>query len=509
MFQFSYGVALLGMEVHMIRIEADVSDGLPMFSLVGLLGSEVKEAKDRVRISIRNSGYRLPTKRITINLSPADLRKEGTGYDLPIAVSILNAYGFLKTRDLSSIVFMGELSLDGKVKAVKGVLPSLHEAKKRGFRICIIPRDNQTEAIFIKGIKVLAVQYLGEVVQYLNGQLQESNIEIKRSIHKRGEEKKQRNELDYADVMGQENLIRAMTIAVAGNHNILMVGPPGVGKTMIAKRIPSIMPKPTLEESLEITKLYSIAGLLEKNQTIMDTRPFRSPHHTITATAFAGGGTIPVPGELSLASGGVLFLDELPEFKRATLEVLRQPLEEKVVHISRIQGNYRYPANFMLVAAMNPCYCGYYPNRNRCHCSQNQVNQYLNRISRPLLDRIDIMAEAIEVEYSSLQKSKQAYSSKELRKCVIKARKYQAFRYKKDNILYNSQLTPELIKKYCALPIEEVEYLKEVLQRMQLSTRMYHQILKVARTIADLEENEIEHKHLNEAIAFRTLEVGS
>lgn len=505
MYSRTFCAAIQGIEGRIIQIEADISDGLPNFSLVGYLSSEVKEARERVRIALKNAGYRFPPKKVTINLSPADIRKDGTGYDLSIAVAVLTAYGYIPEENSKDILFIGELSLMGEVKPVNGVLPMVYTGLEQGLSFCMLSQGNQEEASVAEGMKVIGVCSLQQAVELLvSGTFRVMPVE--RRIPKRQLVEKYP---DFADVKGQEVARRAAEVAACGMHNLLLVGPPGSGKSMIARRIAGILPSMTFEEQMEISRIYSVSGLLSEERPLVRERPFRAPHHTVTQTALVGGGRYPRPGEVSLSSGGILFLDELPEFSREAIEVLRQPLEDGWVNVSRLSGSCRYPAKGLLLAAMNPCKCGWYPDRNRCRCTLQQVQKYLGRISQPVLDRIDICTETIPLKYGELigEQSTSAESSKVIRVRVEEAQKLQLARYKKEEFCHNARLTPHKIKKYCLMTKEAKEYLQIFFEKMEFSARAYHKILKVGQSIADLAGSErIETEHIVEAVCYRTID---
>lgn len=496
---------LVGINGIKTIVEADSSNGIPHFSMVGNLSPSVKEAGDRVKTALKNSEIDTPAKKVTINISPADIRKDGTGYDLPIAVAILKSLEIIDNPYVEDYAFIGELNLYGDILSVRGILSMVSELKKRGVKGVFLPSENEMEAIVVDGIDIIPVSSLHELMLILKDE--ESFINARRA-----KQVDENNDtiypFDFSDVHGQILLKRAIEIAVAGFHNILISGPAGTGKTMVAKRIPSIMPDLTKDEAIEITKIYSVAGLLEKNGHLVTSRPFRSPHHSISITSLIGGGIYPRPGEISLASNGVLFLDEIPLFSKYAIETLRQPLEDRFITITRLQGTFSYPANFMLVAAMNPCPCGYYPDRNKCKCSEVAIERYQRGISKPILERIDICAESSPIKFDEITAEIKSESSKEIKKRVCTARDIQKERFQDNKkIRFNSQMTVIDIKKYCVLDNEEKEYLRSIFKVKKLSARTYHKLLKVARTIADLAGSEkIMKMHLAEAANFRGLE---
>ncbi len=494
---------LQGLNGSIIEVESDLSRGLPVLNIVGLGDAAIKESKERVRTAIKNSGYNFPLNRITINLAPANLRKEGSQMDLAIAVGILMADGLVLSDDIQDTIFLGELSLDGTVNAIDGALPMVISMRELGIKKCIIPYDNKNECSIMTDIQIIPVKNLGEVVDYLNNEIEiEPHI-----VHTDIDNLYYDSNIDFSEIKGQEGLKRALEVAAAGNHNLLIIGPPGSGKTMAARRLPTILPKLSFDEAIEVTKIYSISGLL-KDKTIIQERPFRSPHHTASNISLIGGGRIPKPGEVSLAHNGVLFLDELPEFQRNVLEVLRQPIEDGYVNISRVNASLSFPAKFMFIASMNPCPCGYYGDPlHDCTCTQGNIDKYLGKISNPLLDRIDIHIEVLPVKYDDLNNEHNAESSIDIRKRVAKAREVQFNRFKNKDYFNNSQIRNKDIKTYCKLSNSSENIMKEAFLKYKFSGRTYNKLLKVSRTIADLDNKEdIEDKHILEAIRYRTLD---
>ncbi len=492
---------LEGIQTRQIQVEVDISNGMPAFDMVGYLAPEVREGKERIRTALHSIGIVLPAKRITINLSPAHVRKSGTGFDLPIAIAIMQSLGLITKEACEGKLFMGELNLNGQILPVSGILPVVSDGVKAGTYEFVVAKENENEGRLVKDANIYSFDTLQDVLEFLSGKPYETEnviMQMPSSVSSK----------DFRDVCGQQFIKRACEVAAAGMHNMLLIGPPGAGKTMISERLATILPPMTEEERLELSKIYSVCGLLTNTNALVTDRPFRAPHHTITQCGLTGGGVTPKPGEVSLAHNGVLFLDELPEFQKSTLEILRQPLEEHSIHLVRAKGSVTYPANFLLLAAMNPCNCGYYPDMNRCRCSDGSLRRYFDKISQPLLDRIDICVEAPALRYEELTgRERQGESSQEIQQRVLDCHEIQCERFKNESFFHNSAIPASKLDEFCKLGEKEERYMESVYKKMNLTARTYHKILRVARTIADLaKEKHITVAHLNEAICYRNVD---